>query len=151
MLQRDIDIFTDPFLAGDRVDELISHMGRKGVQQTDPADIFGHRHHFLQKPRERLLPVNIHPVGGDVLADDIDLLDPAVIQLFDLAHNGFHAAGNEFSLNGWNNAETAAVITTLTDLQVGEMPRRQGNLSWNILAVKLLYPEDRVDFLELFG
>ena len=124
MLERDVQIVDDLGLGRDHVDQLVRDLIRVEVVQAHPAEI-----HFAQLPQQfgqqALVRGQVHPVLGDVLRDDDELLYARIAQRLRLLQQRVQRARAVRPAQLGDDAVAAAVGAALRDLEVGGVGRGQ--------------------------
>src|SRR5208337_471152 len=86
----------------------------------------------MQQGRQRCARLQIAAIGGQILSYQVELAHPARSKLTRLFHQVIERTAFVAPTDLWNDAEGAAVVAALRDLQVGAEriarfdPRRRG-------------------------
>ena len=141
MLQRNIHVFHQLFLAGNHLNQLIRKEFRIAVQGTQPLDALNPAK-LLQKPRQAWLTIDIMAVVGSILGNQHDFPDA-------LCHQGLHfltdilnAAAPVPAPDEGNRAEGTAVIAPFRNLYIGSIRRRSRNPGHRSIINNLIFPVD---------
>ena len=131
VLEGNVEVGKD-LARGHQRDDVI-HM-RVGIDIVHPhpgaevAQFLGHvvelRAHLAAVELRRPI-LDVDAIGAGVLADDQQFLDAGLDQPLGLVEHRGHGAGNEIAADRGDDAEGAAVVAALGNLQIGIVPRRQ--------------------------
>ena len=131
MLERDVEVGEDEPFGHQRDDVVHVRVGVDVVQPHPGAELaelareVGHvGADFLALPRPRLV-ADVDAIGARVLADDQQLLRAGGDELLGLAQDRVGAAADEVAAQVRDDAEGAAVIAALGDLQIAVVARRE--------------------------
>ena len=131
MLERDVEIGKDLAVGHQRNDVVDMRVGIDVVHPHPHAELaerlreieeFGA--HLAVLPRARRI-FDVDAVGRRVLRDDQQFLDAGGDQPLRLAQHVGRRARHEVAAQFRNDAEAAAVVAALGNLQIGVVPRRQ--------------------------
>ena len=129
MLERDVEIGEDQPLGHQRDDLVDVRIGidivkpHPGAELAELAGEVGHvRAHLAALPRPGGV-AEVDAIGRGVLADDQQLLRPGGDQLLGLAQDRVGAAADEVAAQRRDDAEGAAMVAALGDLQIGIVAR----------------------------
>ena len=131
MLEGNVEIGQDLALGHQRDDLVDMRIGIDVVQAhpgAERAELVGEieeaRPHLAIAPEARLI-LEVDAIGARVLGDDEELLHPGAHQPLGLAQHVAGRARDEIAAQLRDDAEAAAVVAALGDLQIGVVPRRR--------------------------
>ena len=124
VLQRQVDVFDDLFLFGDRVEQLVGDRVRVAVQHADPVQLLDSAQ-AAQQLCERIFAVQVEPVARRILRDEDQLLRAVFNERARLLLDALHRAAAVAAADQRDRAVGAAVVAALGDLEVREVARRR--------------------------
>ena len=130
VLERHVDI-GQHIAAVHQLDDLVDMRIGVDIVQAHPG---AERAEFARRSRKRAATsrsrqgsrrIEVAAVGAGVLRNDDELLDAGLDQLFGFAQHVARRARDEVAAQFRNDAEGAAVVAALGDLEIGVVARRQ--------------------------
>ena len=109
-------------------------MRRIGIVQTNPLHALDVSHPFYQFC-DMLLAIDVHPVVGQFLGNDIKLLDTVAYQMAHFVENFLHRSTLVLSSYQRDSAISTMTITALADLNIG-IVARCGNMTISFTSLK---------------
>ncbi len=123
VLDRHVEVVADLRFASDQFDQPVADPVRIGVEQAQPAQTVDLDQRFEQVDQVGAI-LAIGAEGGDILGDQVDLLDPAGDQRLDFSHHRGDAARAQGAANARDHAVGAVVGAALGNLHVSGVVRR---------------------------
>ena len=123
VLERHVEVAGDVGVAGDGFEQSGGDLVGVRVEEAEPLEV-GDAGERVEQVGEAVPETEVFAVAGGVLADEGDLADALVDEVFRLGDHRGHAAGAEFSAELGNDAEAAGMVAALGDLDVCARPRR---------------------------
>ena len=135
MLQGDVNVFADFWLACNHLNQRICKILRIGVKRANPLNPLDF-HEFFEKLRELWFSIcQISSILGRILRNQNNLLHTMHGKVLNLRFDVRDRPAAVFAANLWNRAESTAIVAALRNLHICGIARRRHNAR-RILIVK---------------
>ena len=122
MLQGNIQIGQNLFVAGHRIDQLVGHVARISIHQAYPGNIGRRANNFIEELTQPILQTQIMTVVGRILSNEDDLLNASGLQPDHFLDNGRQGAADVGAFDLGNGAKGARAAAAIGNLEVSADP-----------------------------
>src|SRR5215469_9689349 len=113
-------------MRGDGLEQLAGDLVGIRVEEANPPQALD-LHKLFEEEGQSVFQAEVFAVAGRVLADESDFADAGAGQMFGFGHHRFKAARAELASKLRDDAKSAGMIASLSNLDVGSVTRRCEN------------------------
>ncbi|MPN57621.1 hypothetical protein SDC9_205315 [bioreactor metagenome] len=119
MLQGNIQVMDDLWLAGHDLNEMIGHITGVCIEQAYPGDLRDPGQHGFKQGGKPIFHAQIVAIISGVLGNEVDLFNAPALKLLGIADHQIWCTADQGTFNERNGAKSAGAAATIGDLQIG--------------------------------